>query len=738
MIACLSLLAAAATTAVDAPIAEVTVFSDRARVTRVASFELTATERIELPALPDTADPSTVRVDAAGAEVLAVDLARLELDELPLEQAREALAGLEGAEERLAAARGERAAHASALAAMARLAPTPAQGDPSRPPQKMDPSGWAASEAFLAGRRARLLEKLRELDGRLEDLEREHARALEKARRLGDVRRGGGYRVAVRASGRGRATLRLSYMVARARWYPTYDIQLSPRTNEVQVAFLGRVSQETGEDWRDAALTLSTAVPATSTVFPRLSTWKLGERERFIPTPVAQAAPAPPAPPVPPLPARPEREAEVLRWRLDGLIDGKKDEGKDRAGPAPSIERPPDGKKQAELAIKSFREQASSGTMARPTATVPSGSSNIMGTVLDASTRQPVADVVVVATSPALAGEQVVVTDATGFYRISQLPVGEYTLRLEREDFRPYARTARVLAPDTTLRVNIDMLPEALMAESIVVVGRAPTIDVGSSSTGVSLGPSRSFESLASYSGPPEPAQVKAGTLAPPPGYERPRFAPELPASLAGGHDLSYPALRRESIGSGETERRVALFTQRWPVTVERRIYPALAREAFMVAELKNPSAQPLPGGTASLAVGDDPAGSARLQLVAPGESFALPLGRDRDIHPVRNVRLVQSEHGFISKVELGEYTVVDEVANPYPFPMKARVYDQWPVSDEKDLEVKLLEVEPRAIQDKVKGSLEWQLTVPPGGKASVKFTYSVRRPKDRRLEQLQ
>ena len=44
----------------------------------------------------------------------------------------------------------------------------------------------------------------------------------------------------------------------------------------------------------------------------------------------------------------------------------------------------------------------------------------LVGNVVDASTKTPVADVVVTATSPSLQGEQVVVTDATGLYRVPQ------------------------------------------------------------------------------------------------------------------------------------------------------------------------------------------------------------------------------------------------------------------------------------------------------------------------------
>jgi hypothetical protein len=115
------------------------------------------------------------------------------------------------------------------------------------------------------------------------------------------------------------------------------------------------------------------------------------------------------------------------------------------------------------------------------------GTAVVTGTVIDAATKQPISDVVVTATSPNLQGEQIVVTDPTGLFRIPQLPSGPYTLRFEKEAYRPYSRGDITLRTDNTTRVNVEMLPETLKGEDIVVVGRAPTIDVGSTTTGVNV-----------------------------------------------------------------------------------------------------------------------------------------------------------------------------------------------------------------------------------------------------------
>jgi hypothetical protein len=112
----------------------------------------------------------------------------------------------------------------------------------------------------------------------------------------------------------------------------------------------------------------------------------------------------------------------------------------------------------------------------------------VTGTVVDAATKQPIPDVLVAVASPALQGEQLVLTDATGQYRIPNLPSGQYSMRLERDGYRQLDRSDIVLRADSTIRVDAQLLPEAVTGEEVTVVAiRAPSVDVGSSSTGMNI-----------------------------------------------------------------------------------------------------------------------------------------------------------------------------------------------------------------------------------------------------------
>lgn len=140
----------------------------------------------------------------------------------------------------------------------------------------------------------------------------------------------------------------------------------------------------------------------------------------------------------------------------------------------------------------------------------------ITGQVRNAATKAPIPDVVITVTSPALQGEQIVVTDAGGNFRVPQIPTGSgYTVSADGgTQYKPSARGGITLNSGSTVRVNIELLPENAGVIEQVVEARAPVVDVGTSRIATTIdqemtrrlavnapsgkgGASRSFESLA-------------------------------------------------------------------------------------------------------------------------------------------------------------------------------------------------------------------------------------------------
>ncbi|OCQ97974.1 hypothetical protein BCD67_02265 [Oscillatoriales cyanobacterium USR001] len=79
--------------------------------------------------------------------------------------------------------------------------------------------------------------------------------------------------VAIEASDSGDFELEVSYIIDRANWKPLYDLRVNTTDNQINLNYLAEVNQNTGEDWINVALTLSTAKPGLGTLPPKLDPW---------------------------------------------------------------------------------------------------------------------------------------------------------------------------------------------------------------------------------------------------------------------------------------------------------------------------------------------------------------------------------------------------------------------------------------------------------------------------------
>lgn len=69
--------------------------------------------------------------------------------------------------------------------------------------------------------------------------------------------------------------LQVRYVVANAGWSPVYDLRAVDTKNPVQLSYKANVFQSTGEEWNNVKLKLSTANPNLSGLKPELYSWYL-------------------------------------------------------------------------------------------------------------------------------------------------------------------------------------------------------------------------------------------------------------------------------------------------------------------------------------------------------------------------------------------------------------------------------------------------------------------------------
>lgn len=172
----------------------------------------------------------------------------------------------------------------------------------------------ARQAAFDAERRAEAAERgLKDLKEALSDAQQALAALVPEAKARAMLA------VGIDSDAPAQGSVTVTYTIAQAGWRPVYDLRLDRDTAQLVIERGAFVTQETGENWRDVALTLSTVRPseqtAPSQIWPE-QRWIVDE-EQPVPMPTAEAFSADQAQAGGMLAASPKRvQAEAM---FDGL-----------------------------------------------------------------------------------------------------------------------------------------------------------------------------------------------------------------------------------------------------------------------------------------------------------------------------------------------------------------------------------------------------------------------------------
>ncbi|HET9620646.1 MAG TPA: TonB-dependent receptor [Kofleriaceae bacterium] len=114
---------------------------------------------------------------------------------------------------------------------------------------------------------------------------------------------------------------------------------------------------------------------------------------------------------------------------------------------------------------------------------------NLRGQIRDVATGQPAGGAFIVATSPALQGEQAAIADEAGLYFLTALPPGDYTLKVTYLQ-ATFTRGDVLVQVGKEAVVNVPVDSRAIAdqaGEVITIHGTVPLVDQGSTKIGVSL-----------------------------------------------------------------------------------------------------------------------------------------------------------------------------------------------------------------------------------------------------------
>lgn len=319
-------------TAIDATsrASAVTLHPDAAIVRREAVVDIPAGEHeIILADLPASLDPASFRVEGGAAE--RVSIGGVDFRAAPAQsgaQTPEAIARLktlraerDRVSDRLDAVEGRRAM-------IQRMAQVPQEKDGKTLPVEDWARAWEIVGKGLDSANAEirtLRDELARIDAEIATLAAPPALPLPRGV---DVRRIAA--ISVSAAAGTKLTLSVSYRVRNAGWRPVYDAKLATSGAKPALELVRRamIRQNTGEDWKDVSLALSTLPVMRGTAAPELRGVRIGFYEPPRPMNVGRAASgslavesAAPAAPAPGKAQSDQMEAKRVAEEVSARVD---------------------------------------------------------------------------------------------------------------------------------------------------------------------------------------------------------------------------------------------------------------------------------------------------------------------------------------------------------------------------------------------------------------------------------
>lgn len=418
------------------------------------------------------------------------------------------------------------------------------------------------------------------------------------------------------------ARFKISYLVRAASWKPEFDLRLDDISQPVELSRRAKISQNSGEDWKDIKLTLSTGNPNESGTEPRLSTWYIGGNS----------------------PNFSGSATNVRSSRSENAI----------------VEKPAQG-------------YAFNGV--------------ISGRVFDAQTREPIPFTNIAVSDDLHKGTT---TDFDGYYKLN-VGAGKF-LTVSFLGYEPL----QVYADNPV--INIGLVATAVQVQGVTItkyrLPKSHKDEIPEVSQNLEIESS-------------DQQQVRSVK----------EYAISLPMNMpSDGKEYNL-------VIGGETIK----------AEYEFHSTPKLDRDAFLVAKVINWQDYDLLDATAGIFYEGTFTGKTTLSASLATDTLSISLGRDKSIIIERKKVKDYSSNQLLGPNRTVQRGWEISIRNNKKQPVTIIVFDQYPVSKEKEIEVELLDYDGAEVF-KETGLLRWQVTLEPSQLKKLKFKYSVKYPKEKIL----
>lgn len=193
--------------------------------------------------------------------------------------------------------------------------------------------------------------------------------------------------------------------------------------------------------------------------------------------------------------------------------------------------------------------------------------------------------------------------------------------------------------------------------------------------------------------------------------------------------DLPYTIL-----GNGKVQN-IELKTNTVKAEIKHYAVPKLEQEVFVLAEIADWQKLGLLSGKASVTYDDTYVGETVINATSVAEKLTLTLGTDQRVSLKREKLQDLSSRKFLGKDTQQEFVYKITVKNNQTRPIKMVLKDQYPLTNQKEIQVERLDetTEATHVNEEV-GVLNWEFELGAGQIKEVKNAYRVKYPKDKSI----
>jgi hypothetical protein len=203
------------------------------------------------------------------------------------------------------------------------------------------------------------------------------------------------------------------------------------------------------------------------------------------------------------------------------------------------------------------------------------------------------------------------------------------------------------------------------------------------------------------------------------------------PGESRGMFDHRYEAGGRADVPSDGRVHRVGVATSPCNVLISWRTVPSEAPEVYREANVINPFDQALLGGPVDVYLDGSLLAQTKIERIDRGGTLWCGMGVDDRVKVARNVRVEEESAGLLGGSLAVTHTVGIELSTVIKDPIKVVVLERIPVTDDKNVEVKIVKATPvPTVYDQsergapVRGGCRFEVTVTPGKKLPLEIVY--------------